>query len=83
VSYALDLGELHLFGVFRFVLELPEHKLLLTKSVLFLYFVPLILGIFLVGFACLPYTPCSYWMFFITVDTFDVIISNFPATVIS
>jgi len=43
----------------------------LIESVLLLYFVPLILDIRFVG-----------WMFFITVDTFDVIISNFSGTII-
>jgi hypothetical protein len=83
VSYSMDLVELHYFGVFRFVIELPEHLLHLIESVFLLYFVPLILGTIFVVFACASYAAVVSWMFFMTADTFDVIICNFPGTLIS
>ena len=83
MSYSLDFVELHLFGVFRFVPELLEHMLVLAESVLLLYFVPLIFGVFLLDLL-VHHTPSVFsWMFFITVGTFEVIIFNFPGTLIS
>jgi len=57
--------------------------LLLIESVLLLYFIPLILGIFLLELLVHHAPSVVGWMFFITVGTFDVIISNFPGTLIS